>query len=308
MGNFPSRVIAKLGFPGLDAQPRCSERYRMHPILKLIIGIVFGYVLWCGFLFVMQRQIIFPRGSIGSASGFTKKIPGFERIWITKKYGRIETWFLAPAYARPDNSTAAVIFAHGNAELIDFSLEELLPFTKMGLSVLLVEYPGYGRSDGSPSQRSISKVMTAAYDMLAARKDIDPQRIVLFGRSVGGGAVCTLAARRPSAALILQSSFTSIRAFAAKYLVPPFLVLDPFDNLSVVKDYSKPVLIIHGTYDEIIPYNHGVALHRAAPKGKMITYACGHNDLPPDQRVFWNDIRLFLTTNGILPNEVALQH
>jgi fermentation-respiration switch protein FrsA (DUF1100 family) len=280
----------------------------MHPIVKLITWVVFGYMLWCGFLFIMQRQIIFPRGAIGSPPGLTKKIPGFERLWITKKYGSVETWLFAPVYVPPDNPAPAVIFAHGNAELIDFCPEELLPFTKMGLSVLLVEYPGYGRSDGRPSQNSIREVMTDAYDMLAARKDVDAKRIVLFGRSVGGGAVCTLAAQRPSAALILQSSFTSTRSFAARYLVPPFLVLDPFDNLSVVKNYAKPVLIIHGTYDEIISYSHGVALHRAARKGKMITYACGHNDLPPDQRVYWNDIRLFLATNGILSNDVTKPH
>jgi fermentation-respiration switch protein FrsA (DUF1100 family) len=192
-----------------------------------------------------------------------------------------------------------VIFAHGNAELIDFLAEELQPFTKLGLTVLLVEYPGYGRSEGRPSQESIRNTFTAAYDMLVSRKDVDPHRIVLFGRSVGGGAACLLADHRPSAALILQSSFKSVRSFATRFLVPDFLVRDPFDNISVVRNYEKPVLVIHGKNDEIIPFSHGVALDRAAPNGKMIAYQCGHNDLPPDPRIYWDDIKQFLNANGI---------
>lgn len=280
----------------------------MHPLVKLITWGLLAYVVFCGFLFVMQRQIIFPRNQTGYSPEFIREIPGLERIWITTKYGRIESWFLSPAVSHSVSPAPAVIFAHGNAELIDFCLEELLPLTRIGLAVLLVEYPGYGRSQGAPSQKSISTVFAAAHDMLAGRKDVNPNHIVLFGRSVGGGAVCSLAARRPSAALILQSSFTSIRSFALKYFMPPFLVLDPFDNLSVVKNYTHPVLIIHGKHDEIIPFAHGVSLHRAARKGTMIAYACGHNDLPPDQRVYWHDIRMFLKASGILPNNPEKQH
>jgi hypothetical protein len=91
----------------------------MQPFVKLIIGVIFGYVVLCGFLFIIQRQIIFPRWQIGSSPGPTMEIPGFEQIWITTKYGKIETWFLASAFVQPDNPAPVVIFAHGNAELID---------------------------------------------------------------------------------------------------------------------------------------------------------------------------------------------
>ena len=101
-------------------------------------------------------------------------------------------------------------------------------------------------------------------------------------------------------ALILKSTFISIRSMASTFFVPGFLAKDPFDNLTVVKSYSKPVLIIHGKYDEIIPYSHGVALYKAAKNGKMITYDCGHNDCPPNWEVFWRDIELFLKSAGII--------
>ena len=272
----------------------------MHPLVKFAAWALLAYVIFCCFVFIMQRQIIFPRFQIGSTPEFTEKIVGLERIWIMTRHGKVETWLLQPARNQYSNPAPAVIFAHGNAELIDFLPEELRPLTHMGLAVLLVEYPGYGRSAGRPSQKSIGHTFTLAYDMLAARKDVDPDRIVLFGRSVGGGAVCFLAAERPSAALILQSSFTSVRSFASKFLVPDFLIRDPFDNLSVVRNYKKPVLIIHGKHDEIIPFAHGVALKSAARTGKIIAYLCGHNDLPPDPRIYWYDIKQFLEAGGIL--------
>ena len=150
-----------------------------------------------------------------------------------------------------------------------------------------------GARPEAPSQESISETFTRAYDKLAARPDVDPARIVFFGRSLGGGAVCDLAAKRPAAALILMSCFTSVRSFAIRYLAPSFLIRDPFDNLAVVRDYSGPVLVIHGRFDEIIPFGHGKALHEAARNGKMIAYDAGHNDCPPDWAVFWRDAERF---------------
>ncbi|MBW2365992.1 MAG: alpha/beta hydrolase [Deltaproteobacteria bacterium] len=203
-----------------------------------------------------------------------------KRIWLNTRFGKVETWLLAPPEGQDSKPFPVVIFAHGNGELIDYWPGELKKFTDLGLGVLLVEYPGYGRSEGSPSQKSIAETFEAAYDMLIAREDIDTHRIIFFGRSVGGGAVCDLAAKRPSAALILMSTFTGTRSFAPKYLVPGFLIRDPFDNLTVIRTYTNPVLIMHGKFDEIIPYAHGKTLYETAKNGKMITYLSGHNDCP----------------------------
>jgi hypothetical protein len=122
-----------------------------------------------------------------------------------------------------------------------------------------------------------------------------------MGRSLGGGAVCALAAERPSAALILLSTFSSVRACASSFFVPGFLVLDPFDNRRVVGSYSQPVLVMHGTRDNLIPHSQGVALARAARLGKMISYDCHHNDCPPSWQKFWRDVESFLIYCGIIP-------
>jgi len=271
----------------------------MNILIKIVALALFFYITYCGLLFLMQRHILFPRYLVKTPSN-NEDISGLEKIWINTSFGKVETWFLPPAPGRVAELKPTVIFAHGNGELIDFWPHELSKFNHLGIRVLLVEYPGYGRSDGAPSQKSITEAFNSAYDVLVARKDIDPSRIVLFGRSVGGGAVCTLAANRPSSALILMSTFISARSFASKYLIPGFLIQDPFNNLGVVGNYPGPVLVIHGKLDDIIPYKHGTALYQAARRGKMITYDSGHNDCPPSWDTFWRDIESFLHDAGII--------
>jgi fermentation-respiration switch protein FrsA (DUF1100 family) len=272
----------------------------MPPSLKYIFWPLCIYSVYCSLLFLVQRQILFPRGMIPTPSSSGPPISGLEKIWLNVASGKVEAWYIPPVSGRGATAAPAVIFGHGNGELIDFWPDELNGFARLGIGLLLVEYPGYGRSAGSPSQKSITETFVAAYDLLSSRKDVDPSRIIFFGRSLGGGAVCALAAARPSAALILMSTFTDARSFAKRYLAPSFLVRDPFDNLSAVKNYPAPVLIMHGRQDTVIPYSHGIALHRAAQNGKLVTYEAGHNDCPPDWRMFWQHVRTFLRENKII--------
>jgi fermentation-respiration switch protein FrsA (DUF1100 family) len=248
----------------------------------------------------MQRKIMFPRGMIPQPAASTRKLPGLEIIWLETKSGKVESWLLRPPSGSAAGPIPAVIFGHGNGELIDFWPDELMRFTRLGLALMLVEYPGYGRSAGAPSQESITEAFVAAYDVLTSKKAIDSSRIALFGRSLGGGAVCALSNQRPSAAMILMSTFTSAKSFAGRYLAPSFLVRDPLDNLSAVKNYKGPILIMHGRHDRVIPFSHGMTLYKAARKGKMIAYEAGHNDCPPDWEVFWKDIQVFLLENKII--------
>jgi uncharacterized protein len=272
----------------------------MPPLLKYILWPLCIYAAYCGILFVLQRQMMFPRGMIPTPAPSASRIPGLEKIWLTVQSGKVEAWYLPPAAGTGAGRAPAVIFGHGNGELIDFWPKALSEFPGLGIALLLVEYPGYGRSAGTPSQKSITEAFVKAHDFLSSRKDVDPSRIILFGRSLGGGAVCALAAAKPSAALILMSTFTSARSFAKRYLAPSFLVRDPFDNLAVVKNYPAPVLILHGRYDSVIPFSHGVELYKAAKHGKFIPYEAGHNDCPPDWKVFWQDIQEFLRAYKII--------
>jgi fermentation-respiration switch protein FrsA (DUF1100 family) len=272
----------------------------VHAVVRIALSVLVMYSAYCLLLYFFQRQLLFPRYQIGKPSGVPQNSPDLEAMWLNTSQGRVEAWFLPPALHDVTKPAPAVIFAHGNAELIDFWPQELRSFSSHGMGLLLVEYPGYGRSEGTPSQESIVETLVIAYDTLLAREDVDSSRIVLFGRSLGGGAVLALADRRPSAALIITSTFTSITSFASKFFVPGFLVKDPFDNLASIKSYSGPVLIVHGRYDTLIPHEHGEALYQAAQNAEMVTYDCSHNDCPPSWKIFWQDVEAFLKNAGIL--------
>lgn len=265
--------------------------------VKFASWAVILYIVYCTALFLVQRQVLFPRHLAAPPThSADDALPGVEKIWLDMSFGRVESW-LVPASAA---SAPAVIFAHGNAELIDFCLQELRMLTHLGLNVLLVEYPGYGRSGGKPSQHTITETFEKAYDVLVDREEVDASRIVFYGRSLGGGAVCALALKRSCSALILLSTFTSVRSFAKSYLAPGFLIRDPFDNLAAVAAYAGPVLVLHGKNDEVIPYRHGLAIHQACRRAKLISYACGHNDCPPSRERFAADVETFLKESGVL--------
>jgi fermentation-respiration switch protein FrsA (DUF1100 family) len=252
-------------------------------VLLAVPLLIAGYWL---LLFLTQRSILFPR-ALGAASGHPADV---ERVWLTTTAGRVEAWFLPPA-KRSATPAPLLLFAHGNGELIDHWASAFDAPRAAGFGVLLVEYPGYGRSEGSPSQASINAVMLAAYDHAKARPDVDSARIVAHGRSLGGGAVCLLATARPLAALILESTFTSVRAFASHFAAPGILVRDPFDNVAALARYPGPLLVLHGERDEIIPVAHGRALARAHAGAEFRGLPCGHNDCADG----WPMIRAFLS-------------
>ena len=143
-----------------------------------------------------------------------------------------------------------------------------------------MEYPGYGRSTGSPSEENVTATFLAAYDWASHEYRVDPARIIGYGRSLGGGAVAQLADRRPLAALVLESTFTSIGALVRAKDIPAWLIVNEFDTGAVLAKYSGPVLILHGTHDDMFPVALAHALHKASPRSELHLQDCGHNDCP----------------------------
>ncbi len=267
-------------------------------MFKWIAGAAGVYFAWCALLYFGQRMILFPAGMAGSA-GAPRPPAGFLVLHFRTPTTTVEGWYRPPPASGPDHPGPVMLFAHGNAETIDTAAADMAGASSLGLGLLAVEYPGYGRSGGTPSQASITEAMTAAYDQLVLRPEVDAGRIVACGRSLGGAAVCALAARRPLAALVLVSSFTRVADFTRRYLVPSFLVRDPFDNLAVVSGFKGPLLIVHGRNDAMIPFDHARRLHGAAPASRLVVYDCDHNDCPPDWTLFWKDLRQFLDAAGV---------
>jgi dipeptidyl aminopeptidase/acylaminoacyl peptidase len=273
----------------------------MQILVRTFFWAITLYLLYCGLLFVLQRRLMYPVNLIQPIEVPSKIADRIEKIWLTTEQGKTETWFLPPATGSGNGRAPAIIFAHGNAELIDGLPDEFDWLTEDGFALVFVEYPGYGRSQGRPTQQNIRETLLAAYDWLVQRPDIHPDKIILFGRSLGGGTISTIADKRPNAGMILISTFTDASGFAVNYLAPGFLVRDSYDTVSILKTYPNPVLIVHGKYDDVVPYSHAVKLAAATNQGTLITYAAGHNDCPPDHLQFRQDLLPFFRKLGITP-------
>ena len=256
---------------------------------RILIYVVIALVTSTTLIWFAQRKIVFPRWTIPPEAQIDPT-PSVEVWTLDTEAGPVEAWFI-PGQGRSAQSPGpAVIFSHGNAELIDHWPRDLQPYTQQGVSLLLPEYRGYGRSSGSPSQQTVTDDFVAFYDRLIEDARVDPAQIILHGRSIGGGVAAQLADRRPSAALIIESSFTSVRAMAGRYFVPGFMVRDPFDTLAVVRRYDQPLLIMHGRADQIIPPSHADTLAQAGKKTQRIYFPnIGHNDRPP-KTLYWSHI------------------
>jgi len=275
-------------------------------VKRVSVQFLVGYLLWLCVAGVLQRHILFPRYLAQAMTSPGEGVARLERIWLDTDQGKVEGWFVPGEGVSAASPGPVVFYAHGNAELIDYFPYILDPYLRRGVSVMLVEFRGYGRSAGSPSQARITDDYIRFYDMIAARPEVDRDRIIFHGRSIGTGVVCSLAQHRKPAAMILQSPFSSVRRIMGGYLVPPFLCWDPFDNAKVVRELDRPILIMHGTRDEVIPFAHGRSLHDVAKKAQFCEYDCGHNDFPIESERYWREISDFLRAHGVVAGNEPL--
>ena len=257
------------------------------------------YVSFLCLLYFNQRTLIFP-GTMNRVDASPPNAQGAEVFRIATAESTVDAIFLPATDGSTEGRKPVMIFAHGNGEVIDYWLTALESFRERGIGVLLVEYPGYGRSTGLPSEKSIGASMEATFDRIAADPRVDPARIFGFGQSLGSGAICTLARGRPLRALILRSAFPSLDIFAAGYWAPAFLLHDHFDNLAVVRSFSGPVLVIHGRDDRLVPWEQAKLLASASTRSTFKLYECGHGCWDPQRLPFWRDAVPFLREAGVL--------
>lgn len=203
---------------------------------------------------------------------------------------------LAAIYLPNPAAKHTLWFFHGNAEDLGNCEPFLREMHARGFAVFAYDYPGYGVSGGKPSEKAIYAANAAAARYLQDALRVPLSRVVLYGRSVGGGAATDLAAREPVAGLVIQSTFLSVYRVMTRWRLLPF---DRFENLRKMPRIKCPVLVMHGRADEIIPFAHGERLYAAVPGGKSCLWIDGaeHNDfIAVAGERFWRALREFDAT------------
>ena len=280
---------------GQDGSPR-GRPQRVGWAALRIVGLL---VVLSAIMLLFERKLIYyPQRSFDVRPGDLGL--AFEDLTLTAEDGvRIHAWYLPP----PGEARFTVLLAHGNAGNLSHRLDRTLFLqSKLGAAVLLFDYRGYGRSEGSPDEEGTYRDARAAHRWLVEEKHIPLDRLVLFGESLGSAVALDLALSRPCRALVLESPFASIPAMARA--VYPFLPLWPFvrtryDNEGKAPRLGVPLLVLHGEKDEVVPFAQGRRVFDAAPGPKRFHAipGAGHNDTYiVGGDAYWDAVRDFLET------------
>lgn len=242
-------------------------------ILKIAGAVYLGLVVLA---FLLQGRIVFPGGRL---LWQTPQSVGWAYQNLTISVGRETThaWFIPAAYGR-----GVVLFSHGNAGTMADRLESIKVFRDLGFDVLIYDYGGYGMSSGRASEKRCYADARAMWRYLTEERGVPPERIVLFGRSVGGAVAADLAAEAKPGAVILESTFLSgvrLGQETFPFLPVGLLLRHRFHNDRKAPKITAPILIVHSPEDEIVPFRHGKTLYELAnaPKSFLEIHG-GHNE------------------------------
>jgi fermentation-respiration switch protein FrsA (DUF1100 family) len=250
------------------------RRYSVRAVV--VLGVL--YLLFVGDLLAFEDNFVYRPNARG---GYWVPAPedlAAEDVWLTSADGTsIHAW-----WCPREGSAGATLFCHGNAGNLSQRSGDLRNIREgLGQSVLIFDYPGFGKSGGTPSEAGCYAAADAAYAWLA--QQVPGERIVLFGQSLGGGVAVDLAARVPHRGLVLYKTFTSVPDVAqSKYPIFParLLVRNRFDSLAKIEACRRPLFMAHGDADRLIPFAQGERLFAAAPaeaKEFLRLPGAGHN-------------------------------
>jgi len=260
----------------------------------LIMGLLIygGLVLFL--YFIQERMIYFPtRNWDGTPADVGLD---YETVWLTTRDAvKISGWFVVAPQAK-----GTVLFFHGNGGNMSHRLNLLQNLHGMGVNTLIIDYRGYGQSEGTVSEQGTYEDAEAAWQYLITEKQVAPDKIVIWGNSLGGGVASWLAQQHPPAGLILSSTFTSAVDVAAE--VYPFLPVSlmarvRYETAQRLPHIQSPMLIIHSPSDDVIPYQHGLNLFEIAPEPKQFLQISGpHNASWLNNSIYRQTVERFIRT------------
>lgn len=203
---------------------------------------------------------------------------------------------------KEQNRDLVILYSHGNAGNITYNLGNLKFLDQTSYSYLMYDYPGYGKSEGSPSEENVYGSGQTAYDFLIKEKKYRPDQIILHGQSMGGAVSIELATKNPVRSVVVESSLTSTHDAARKlfsFFPAKLFITNKYVNIEKVKQLDVPILFIHGKQDNIFPYEFSEKLYAAAnePKYLILIPTIGHNELIPEP--YLTQILEFIKTSQI---------
>ncbi|MGB2925755.1 MAG: alpha/beta fold hydrolase [Limnothrix sp.] len=249
-------------------------------LLSSVSGIYFAL---CLYLLFWQTRILFNPYKTVEKLPATYALTSTELFLPVNKNESLHGWWL-PATTSTEK---VLLFLHGNSSNVGGNLFHAKRFVDLGFSVLLMDYRGFGQSDGSfPHENQVYEDAQVMYDYLVKTRNIAPENIFVYGHSMGGAIAIELVTNNPVSGLITEGTFTSIAdmaSYTGKYSFLPINLLlhQRFESLTKIKTIQTPTLFIHGTEDELVPVAMGEALHAesTAPKQLLIVPGAGHSDV-----------------------------
>ncbi|TAN42506.1 MAG: alpha/beta hydrolase [Nitrospirae bacterium] len=267
-------------------------------VFSVAASIVFGYAVFLGFIYITQDSMVyFPVRELFT----TPKQSGmeYEEVFFKTPDGiNISAWHIPSKPGIPERGS--VLFCHGNAGNISHRIDSIRIFHELGLSVLIFDYRGYGKSEGRPSENGTYLDAEAAWDHLTATKKVRPEKIILFGRSLGSAVASELALRKKVGALIIESGFTSLPELGSAiypYIPVRFIAKYKYATADKVGQIKIPKLFIHSPGDRIVPFAQGRGLYeKAADPKEFLEIKGGHNDgFMVSGRLYTDGLNKFIT-------------
>src|SRR5213594_3456102 len=255
--------------------------------MAIVLGLAGVYVVLSVVLWALQEKMTFPAPRAALPDPVQTMGYG-EQIELRMQDGtRLVGWYLPPAAGGGEGRRGAatapgLLWFYGNGETIGAIWPTIRDFRPPNAALLVVDYPGYGASEGRATEAGMYEAADLAYNALIARPEVDRHRVYVYGRSLGSAAATHTAATHEVAGLILESPFTSARGMAARHygIFPRFLVRLGLDNVGAIHRIHCATLIFHGTADMLVPISMGRAVASAAggPVEFVMIEGAGHND------------------------------
>ncbi len=234
-----------------------------------------GYLILIALMYIFQSKLIyFPFTEIN----VTPKNIGLEYESITFESNdktKLHAWYIEKKDAK-----TTLFFLHGNGGNISHRLDSIKIFNSLGMNLFIFDYRGYGKSKGKANEQNTYDDAKSAWDYLLKNKNIKEKDVIIFGRSLGGAIAAKLGSQLKPKAIILESTFSTIKEFASDVypFFPEFLISFEYETIKYLKDIDYPILIIHSKNDNIIPFKHAEAIFKNANEPKTFVKINGNHN------------------------------